>query len=341
MNKTPITWTKGTWDYKDKESMGYDAIPTIYDADASGNIAYRSGIGSGSDLYVSDLVPSGTTLYEDIIAPSGDMWVPKVDTGYLYLGRNEYYLYSTKGTTIDTPTAGVLDLITSSDMYPSYLAPIIVTLGASEFGLDSPFGKTYEYGRTSSKYRRRADLSDRKEYYASGTIADGIVPLPYTFTLGSMEYILDGPNEWSIRCYPSGSSVTVEYELGEVYYMATDVDMNIYNSYEVSNSFIVVVDEDTLVPSTVELVNASRYTRKSKPMLLIAAVKDSNGIPISGALVEFISDYGSFSDDEVYTIWDGTASTWFTTSTVNIEVPIWAVCGTATGTIWIPGGKIS
>jgi hypothetical protein len=290
MNKVPISWDKGSWDYGDKINMGYDAIPTVYDANVSGYIHWKSGIGWGNDIFLSELLSSGvvTSLYDTVTKPSDNVWTPVVDTGYFYIDQDEYYLYSSKGVTAATPTVGKLNLITSNHKYPPYNAPVVVTLGS--ISTNSMFAKTYEptpsgaSSRTPTKYRRRVDLSDRKEYYAVGGAEDGIIPTPYNFTLGNMQYTLNstgsldvGDWTWYVNCYPSGSAITVEYETsdaGIVY--VKDVDMNPLNSYEVANSFLGIIDSDDTVVKTVTLNNGSRYCREnSKSMLLIAAVKDN------------------------------------------------------------------
>ena len=357
MNKAPITWSRGTWDYGIKENMGYDAIPTIYDASVSGytDSEWKSGIGWGTDLYMSALVPSGTAaLYATVTPPSGKAWHPRVDSGYFYLGQDEYYLYSDKGATSNTPTVGRLNLYTSNHRYPPPPAPVTITLGSSEFSASSPFCKMHEPSptnstRTPTKYRRRTDLTGRREYIASGTVADGIIPIPYTFTLGSMEFTIGSTGsmgqEWSwyIDCYPSGSSVTVEYERSSnQIYDIVDVDMNPLNSYEVANSFCVIANTTKYPVAYVEVNNGSRYIRDNgRRALLIAAVKDQYGRGISGETVTFTADWGDFSDATVDTIWDGTASTWFTTDpTVNITGVVVAECNGVTGLLWLPGGKL-
>ena len=360
MNKTPISWNKGSWDYGDKINMGYDAIPTVYDANASGYNHWKSGIGYGNDLYMSELRPSGNAVMPyngSVTRPSGNTWVPMVDPGYFYIDMDEYYLFSDKGVTIGTPTVGKLNLISSSHRYPPYSAPVVVTSGASEFTPDRPFAKTYEATvsgvatRTPTKYRRRVDLSDRKEYYAVGGSADGIIPTPYNFTLGNKQFTVgtsgtldDGVWTWHIDCYPSGSSITVEYERSDIGVVAIqDVDMNPLNSYEVANSFISVVDSSDITVKTIQLNNGSRYCRGSvyaKPMLLIAAVKDNYGCPISGVTVSLTGSWGSFEDDSIITIWDGTASTWFTPTSNNVTGVLTAVCAGVTGNLWVPGGRV-
>lgn len=357
MRKVPIRWYRGTWDYGTKENLGFDAIPTIHDASIEGYTAneWKSGIGWGSDLYLSSLLASGvTTPYTGVTPPSGSRWFPVIDTGYFYVGMDEYYLYSEKGTVTGTPSSSILALVSSNDRYPPVPAPVTVTLGSSEFSSIEPFTKTYEptpsgtTSRSPTKFRRRADLTGRRETIVSGTVADGIVPLPYTFTLGNMQFLLNSTGtigstwSWSIESNPTGSAVTVEYETSDTrQYTATGVDMNPLNSYEVANSFCVVLDQSKLVVNEVVVNNAAKYlVGKFLPILLIAAVKDQYGTPIPDRVVTFTGAWGSFSDSTVTTIWDGTAATWFTPGSVNITGVVTASCEGQIGRVWIPGGKI-
>jgi len=352
MNKAPVQWSRGTWDYGRRENMGFDAIPTIYDVSIDGYTPHwKSGIGWGTDLFVSELILSGIQHpYYDITPPSGLRWVPNVDTGYFYLGIDEYYLYSDKGTT-NSPTGNNLTLTTNINKYP--IGPVTVTLGDSEFTSEQPFTKTYMPDPSGSsltpyKFRRRAPLDGRRDYYASGCVANGIVPLAYSYILGDMQFSISGVAngeawDWVVTCNPGNQEVTVEYETSDTKtYGAIDVDMNPYNSYEASNSFITVINSNNHRPKTVVVNNGSRYIReKDKPMLIIAAVKDYYGIPVSGEAVAFSGASGDFSADTVNTIWDGTASTWFTISANDMDRVITAVCAGVTGSLWVPGGVLS
>jgi hypothetical protein len=356
LDKTPISWARGTWDYSDKANMGFDAIPTVYDASVSGYATWKSGVGWGSDLYLSELVASGYVgLYDEVTPPEGDAWLPRVDSGYFYIGIDEYYLYSSKGTTVGAPSVGRLQVHTSTHKYPPSSAPLTLTLGTSEFSTSRPFSKTYEptpsgtADRTPTKYRRRYDTTGRREYAATGNEVDGIVPVPYSFQLANMQYTMGasgstGAWEWYLDCLPSGNSVTAEYETSNnITYDVLDVDMNPFNSYEVANSFLAVVDSSKLVVESVVLDNGSRYCREAtKPMLLIAAVKDKYGCPISGEVVTFAGAWGTFSDSTVSTIWDGTAATWFIPgATINVTGVVTAVCAGVTGSLWVPTGRLT
>jgi hypothetical protein len=356
MNKAPVRWMNGTWDYGEKVNIGYDAIPTIHDASISGYVDWESGIGWGYDLYLSTLeLSDDKTMYVGVTKPSGNSWLPNVDTGYFYIDQDEYYLYADKGTTTGTPTVSGLSssppaLSSKNHRYPPPPSPVVLTLGSSEFTSLEPFAKTYEptYSRSSNKYRRRADLTGRREYMVSGNVVDGIVPVPYAFTLGNMQFTvgssgtIGGTWNWYIQCNPYNIAVTAEYERSDSrVYSVVDVDMNPMNSYEVANSFIALLDTDTLVADSVVLNNGSRYIRENgKPNLLIAVVKDKYGVPIEGATVTFTCSWGTLSDSTVDTIWDGTAATWLTPTSINVTGVVTATCNGKTGSLWLPGGKI-
>ena len=217
MRRAPVRWDTGRWDVGSKENMGVDSIPTIYDASVSGYLSteYQSGVGYGNQLYMRDLIETipGPPYPSDNI-PSGYMWTPEAQAGYFYVGQDEYYLYANKVTASGVPVNGKLELGLYDDKFPPLGAPVIVTIGNSEFSAGDPFGRTYEptpYNsptRTTNKYRKRVDLTGRKEWQldASGYI------IPYTFSLGNMEFTIDAsgnhptnPSGWYryIECTPA------------------------------------------------------------------------------------------------------------------------------------------
>lgn len=338
--------------------MGVDSIPTIYDASVSGFLPteYQSGVGYGNQLYMRDLteVTPGAPYPPDSI-PSGYMWVPEVQGGYLYIGQDEYYLYANKVTITGTPSGGKLELGEYTDKFPPLGAPIIVTLGDSEFGVDEPFGRVYEPTpsgadpRTPTKYRKRVDLTGRKEWRLD---ASGFI-VPYSFSLGNMEFTIDAsgnhptsPSGWYryIECYPSGDAITVEMEDGPSGYLTIPgVDFNILNTLECQNAFLAVAVSGSLIPSTIYVDYASRHLpAASQNIMVIVAVKDMWGAPVSGVSVT-MSDGGAggtFSNSTSTTEWDGTASTWYTTPVAtSAGATVTATYGVINGQTWIPIGK--
>ena len=359
MNRAPIRWDSGRWDIGSKGNMGVDSIPTLYDANASGysDSEYQSGIGYANQLYVRPMVEYAPgDPYPAGNMPSGNVWAPDVQAGYFYINNDEYYFFANKVTAVGTATSGRLELGLHDDKYPTMGAPIIVTLGESEFLPSEPFGRTYEPtpsgvdDRTPTKYRKRVDLTGRKEYTinASGRYD------PYSYVLGnnSMEFVLGASGNsptpsgwhWYIDLYPSGDSVTVEMEGGPSGYATIrDIDFNQLNTYEAYNKFLVLVPSGQLAPSGLEVNYASRYLPEATQRVqFIAAVTDQWGAPISGIPIAFTDDGGgTFDIASPMTIWDGTAHTYYTVPTAtSAGVTITTSVNTITDTIWIPIGKV-
>lgn len=362
MKKAPTQWTNGIWDIGSRENMGKDSIPTLYDASVSGYTVteYAPGVGYGNELYVSEIVE--TTPGDPWIAPvpAARTWAPVVECGYFYMGKDEYYLFVNKETVVATPTVGRVSLGRHSDKAPTLGAPIIVTLDASEFAADEPFGKTFEYTpsgcvpeRTTNKYRKRVDLTPIKEYMSD---ASGYL-IHYNYTLGETnpekkEFVFsatgvtdDDPTRWDwyIDCYPSGGSVTVEYESAPSgYYEVKAVDVNPYASSEVYNTFVTIVDETELEEFTIDVSSVSRYLPvPGNKLKIVACAKDRNGVPVSGAAVGFTSDGGGlFSDGgSLYTEWDGTCTVVWTVPNTDYGCIITATANGAIGSGWIPIGE--
>ena len=362
MNRAPVRWDNGRWDIGSKGNMGVDSIPTLYDANVSGYIPteYRSGIGYDNDLYMRGLQQEVDTVdpYPLGVKPSGNVWLPEVEGGYFYIGQDQYYLFANKVTVVGIPAAsgdnpGRLELGLHNDKYPVQGAPVIVTLGASEFNAGESYGRTYEATpsgiptRTATKYRGRTDLGDRKEFQidASGNV------VPYSFNLGDMEYTIGSSGNhptgwhWYIDTLPSGSSVTVEMEGGPSGYARTqDVDLNPLNTYEAQNVFLVTT-VGTVGPYILALDNVSRYIpTASQRVGLLGAIKDEYGSPVSGVTVSFsaIPGAGTFSPGDGATIWDGTFLTNYTlpASYSATGVTITMTIGTMTEKLWIPMGKV-
>jgi len=353
MQKAPVTWDKGIWDMTDRAHMGGDAIPTIYDANASGYASgdYSAGVGYMSDLYLSSMDESNPGDPWSSPYPSGKVWAPVISAGYFYLGQDEYYCYARKGSTTNTPTAGVLALGTHYDPYPRQGAPIVATLGVNEFNPAQRFARTYEPTpsgvptRTPNKYRRRIDLTGRKQYEAnaSGMYQQynfGLDSMQYTFTSTPGTTFLPTTWAWSVGLLPSGGSVTVEYELGQSGHFTTrELDLNPLNSAEVSNTMVVLARESLLVPSTLELSYVNRIIHiPTTRVRMIVALKNIYGCPISGRVVTFSASDGSFTDSTPTTSWDGTATTEYDVPNIDHGVQINVACGAASTSGWIPIG---
>lgn len=361
LKRAPVRWDSGRWDIGGKSNMGVDSIPTLYDASVSGYLSteYQSGVGYGNQLYLRELseVDPGHPYYDSV--PSGYMWVPEVQGGYFYSGQDEYYLFADKVTIVGTPDAnGKLELGLYTDKYPTRGAPIIVTSGVSEFIPTEPFGKTYEptpsgtEDRTPTKYRKRTDLSDRKEWQLdpSGNV------IAYAFTLEDMEFTISAsgnhptqPSGWHryIECYPSGDQITVEMEGGGSGYLPINyVDFNTLNTYEAHNTFLVVAPTGQLIPWDIDVNYMGRYLPEaSQRVPLVAAVKDQWGAPVSGVYVTFAASVGTVDYSSVVTIWDGTAPNWCTLPDVQtISSAGTTITVTTNGIskqVWIPHGKVS
>jgi len=326
--------------------MGKDAIPTLYDASVSGyySYEYQSGVGYGNNLYVNDIVESsGNITYPPGQYPDYYYWYPEVNTGYFYMYDECYYLFSDKVTVTGTPTGGRLELGTYTDRYPPYGAPIIVTLGSSEFDSDEPFGKTYDYSRTTTKYRKVTDLTDRKEYI----VDDSGYHSTYQFTMGNMEFSIGATGtvgEWHryIDCIPSDSTITVEFEgSSSGYYICESVDLSPVSTYESYNKFLVISDSD-VIPSSISLVYVNKtVARPGDTIGIIAVVTDVNGIPVSGATVSFSDDLTMWSFTDT-TKWDGTVYVPYNVLALSVTgIVIYAICGGISSEIYIPiGGTI-
>jgi len=323
--------------------MGKDAIPTLYDAKVSGyySYEYQSGIGCGSNLYVNDIIEaSGNTMYSAGQHPFPYYWLPEVNTGYFYIDNECYYLFSNKVTITGTPSGGKLELGTYEEKYPVPGSPVIVTLGASEFAANDPFGRTYNYSVTTNKYRKVTDLSDRKEY----TVNDDGSYDTYTFSLDNMQFTIGASGssgEWYryIECSPSDSLLTVEFEgSSSGYFLCDTVDTSPLNTYRAHNKFLVI-SSSSITPSSLEVVNVTRYLPGVDDNVgIMAMVKDSNGIPVAGVTVSFIDDQ-VFSTTNVITNWDGTAYMIVSVPfSVNGSINITVTCGVLTETVYIPVG---
>lgn len=358
MERAPVRWDSGIWDIGSRKNMGKDAIPTLYDASVSGYLPseYMPGVGYGNQLAVISLIETSPGDPYPLPYPSGRVWVPVVQGGYYYIGRDEYYLFASKVSCSGVPTSGRFQLGLHDDMYPTQGAPIIVTSGVSEFLPEDPWGKTYEPTpsgsllRTPTKYRKRVDLTGRKEYW----IDPSGEWMPYSFEIGDYEFVFGASGNhpttpsgwyWYIDCYPSGFPITVEMEDGASgYFTPRAVDFNGLNTYECNNTFLTLVPSGALYVEDVSLSYASRYipvANQTYRVLLIAAVKDRNGCPISGATVVFDDDSigGAFSPVSTETIWDGTAHTYYTVPSVNHGITVAVTCSGVVASGWFPIGK--
>jgi len=358
MRRAPVMWDTGRWDIGGRGTMGVDSIPTLHDANLSGYIPteFQPGIGRSNDIYMRGLTEGeGRQPYPQGNVPSGYMWNPEVQGGFFYIGQDQYYLFSRKHHTtgVPVPESGRLQLGDHNDRWPTGGAPIIVTVGSSEFTATQPFGRTYEstpsgiLPRTPVKMRKVTDLMGRKEWQldASGNL------VPYSFVHGNMQFTVGAsgigspPSGYSqyVDTFPSGATITVETEIGVSGYMTThDVDMNPLNSYEVQNTFLAIASGD-LVPGRLFLDTLSRYQPTvSQRVAVIGAVKDVWGAPISGATVTFTDDaIGDFNEVNPTTIWDGTVTTMYTLPSLYVAAgaTITMTYGGLSEQIWVPLGR--
>jgi hypothetical protein len=352
MIRSPVKWSAGKWDVGSLHNIGMDSIPTLYDASISGFISeeFQSGIGSQNDIILIEIIEDTSGyLYDSGNIPSGNIWVPRIKPGYFYINDEEYYLYADKGVESGIPTSGTLSLGVYDYDSPPNGAPIVVTLGSSEFTTDEPFAKTYEYtpfnstNRTVNKYRKISDLTGRKEFVNSSGYYDD-----YSFTYPDMGFTFSSvPSgnqyEWFITCYPSGSSVTVEFETQEDQFYDVDLDLNPYNNNEANNTMLILTNEDNLVPHTIDIVNVYRYlVGENQDVEVIANVKGRYGNNIPDVVVEFDSDNGSFTPSSGTTDINGVIQVMFTSGNSDSEgCTITAECSGIMASGWMQFGELT
>ena len=353
MQRVPITWNTGKFDLDSLENMGTDAIPTLFDASISGFLSdeFSSGIGSANDLFLVELNETDASgIYDEGNYPSGNIWQPRVNTGYFYINGGEYYLFASKGTTVDTPVSGRVDLGTFDYDYPPNGAPIIVTSGNSEFTANDPFGKTYEYTpfnsieRTTNKFRKIIDFTDKKEW----EMVDGVLE-PYAFNYENMTFTFHSePNgdqyDWYIMCYPSGFPITVEYETSSnSYYDVDTIDVNPFNNGAAEDVMLSITDDTIVTPYKVNVVNTYRYTVvAANKSMITARVTNIDGSPIIDVEVDYSSDTGSFNPATSNTGNDGCAYTIYTMGAKDSDgAIIVADCDGVIGSGWIQFGKLT
>lgn len=143
-------WDQRIWPTKNElEAAAY--APSLWDPEVSGvdNSLYESGVGDNNDLLLLDI--------EEINLNGINHWAPKVNHGYFYIGKDEWYLYSDEYRTEyfeENTVSGshqVLDL--SSELKPTI--PIQV--------------RQYQYDRTESKFQVKIDAKKKIEFTTSGT----------------------------------------------------------------------------------------------------------------------------------------------------------------------------
>jgi len=346
-------WTYPTFANTIVESSGSPSVvESVYDDSLNVyTITWDSDIDSEYDtLYTSfGLITLGSPSGVLVLAET-PAWNPIVEAGFVYMEDREYYLYSNKQVVERTPTAsGTFTLPTFSSR--PILGPPIVITDASSYSLaeasGNPFAKTWEPPRgegityvnpTPEKYRRRWDLSDRKEFRASpsGDIA-------YTFSLGA-EYPKEFYVEWgdvdinggytpTIRIANSGSilgDVIIEYEHPDAsgWYVVDHVDVNPLHSPNMVNRFLMV-REDTPEPNQIYLdVGSTTMIGPSGSTPVYATVYDTYGSPVQDQLVTFFlspddgaNTFGSLDPLEATTSFDGsTATTYFAPSGTLLAV---------------------
>jgi hypothetical protein len=289
-------------------------------------------------------------IYDAGNYPSGNIWQPRVNTGYFYINGGEYYLFASKGTVADSPVSGRVDLGTFDYDYPPNGAPIIVTSGNSEFTMDDPFGKTYEYTpfnsveRTTNKFRKIIDLTNKKEW----EMVDGVLE-SYEFNYENMTFTFHSePNgvqyDWYIMCYPSGFSVTVEYETSpNTYYDVDTIDVNPFNNSAAEDVMLSITNDTIVTPHNVNVANTYKYTvvAANKSMITVE-VTNIDGSPVIDVEVEYTSDTGSFNPAASNTGNDGCAYTIYTMGARDSDgAIIEAECAGVIGSGWIQFGKLT
>ena len=188
-----------------------------------------------------------------------NIWTVEIEPGYVYVGRDEYYLYANKQAEEHTASGGVIHLQPQRFISDLPLrAPVVIT-DVGDYTLSAAtsnaFAKTYEYrdggggsSRTPHRYRRRYDLTGKKDIIAT---ASGTAE--YSFSLGDHEFTIDygTPNSSgyytpTITINPSNAHVIVEYEDPSAtgLYRPPDIDMNPIHTPRFGRAFIVVTDED-------------------------------------------------------------------------------------------------